>query len=382
MSATKIKFLSAPEIHDLAPVKVAVVSVFPPFRGGIAQFNERMTEAFEAAGHTVLRVNFSRQYPSLLFPGKSQYTNTPPKREAVAMLDSIGPATLWRTSNYLALQEVDHVVIPYWTGYLAPALRAVAKRTQVPVTALLHNAIPHDAGKIQRYLGRRFMQVPDRFVTLSQSVTDDLKKLRPDAPVNTLFHPVYDHFGEGVDRAKARDAINVPAHKKTLLFFGLIRPYKGLDTLLEAFGRLPDDYHLIIAGEAYEDTAKYEQLTASFSDRLTWHNGFVADEDLPVWFSAADAVVLPYRSATQSGVTAVAYHFRRPVIATNVGALGETILHDETGMLVPPGDPAALATAIETWFSRERNVEESIASWCEQRSWSRFADAFFDDGGL
>ncbi len=362
-------------------MKVAIVSVFPPFRGGIAQFNDRLARSLEMAGHQVLRINFSRQYPSLLFPGKSQYTRTPVRYEAKAMLDSIGPATWWRTSNYLALEGVDHLIIPYWTGYLAPALRAVAKRSNAPVTALLHNAIPHDSGRLQRFLGKRFMQVPDRFVTLSQAVTDDLKKLRPDAKVKTLFHPVYDHFGELLDRAKARDEINVPKHKKTLLFFGLIRPYKGLDTLLEAFAKLPEDYYLLIAGEAYEDTVGYEQLASAFGDRVTWHRGFVADEDIPKWFSAADAVVLPYRTATQSGVTAVAYHFRRPVIATEVGALGETIVPGETGMLVPPENPQELAEAIEEWFSRERDASEAIERWCNERSWERFAERFFNQGG-
>lgn len=361
-------------------MKVAIVSVFPPYRGGIAQFNERLVEALEACGHQVIRINFSRQYPSLLFPGKSQYSDAPVKDPAPRLLDSVSPISWLHTANAVNQAEPDRVLIPYWTAYLAPALAAVAKRCNAPVTGLLHNAIPHDAGKVQRLLGPRFLSACDDFITLSEAVTQDLLSVRRDAQVVTLFHPVYDHFGALLDRAKARDVLQIDAEKKTLLFFGLIRPYKGLDVLIKAFRELPDDYQLLIAGEAYEKTDTYQALAEPVAERVKWSDGFVPDNEMPVWFSAADAVVLPYREATQSGVTAAAFHFNKPVISSDVGALSESIDQGVTGMLVEPGSAAALKEAIQNWFSVEHpKTVSAIEAHCEAYSWNNFVEQWMSE---
>ncbi|WP_306643887.1 glycosyltransferase [Sanyastnella coralliicola] len=359
-------------------MKIVIVSVFPPFRGGIAQFNEHMMSALVDQGHEVHAINFKRQYPQLIFPGKTQYlddhreiANTP------ALLDSINPLSWKRTASHVNSLNADLVIIPYWTGYLAPALASVAHRCTAPVLGLLHNAIPHDAGSFQQKLGRRFIDACDRYITLSESVSNDLLRLRPNASVTQAFHPIYTHLGESLARNAASQLLGVDDDKKTLLFFGLIRPYKGLDVLLKAFNKLPSEYQLLVAGEAYEDQDKYEaMIDQAAKNRVVFSNGFIPDDEVNRWFSACDLVVLPYKSATQSGVTATALHFNKAIVASNVGGLSEYIDHESTGMLVPPLDETALSEAILRWFHGSDSAlarEESIQKKKDQFSWKRFA---------
>lgn len=371
-------------------MKVAIVSVFPPFRGGIALFNTHLVKALRAHGHAVHCINFSRQYPSLLFPGKTQYSADPVEEHVPALLDSINPLTWRATAKYINDLQVDRVLVPYWTGYLAPALTGVTKRLKnTRVTGILHNAIPHDAGAFQHRLGRSFFDACNDLVTLSQAVSDDLQQLhfhrrnhKREINVQTLFHPVYPHAQAAMPVAQAREALRLPAEAKVLLYFGLIRKYKGIDTLLAAFSQLPNDYYLVVAGEPYVELDQLRSnLAPAVAERVLWHTRFIEDRELPLFFGAADAVVLPYHTATQSGVTAVAMHFERPVIASNVGGLAEYIAHEKTGMLFPAGDAQALAHAIAQWFLVFRLTpgwEQAIARRVEALSWSRFAAELMD----
>ena len=361
-------------------MKIGIVSVFPPFRGGIARFNTHMVRGLRAAGHEVVPVNYSRQYPSLLFPGKSQYDRLQTSEEMPALLDSIGPKSWKATAKYLKSQAVDWVILPYWTGYLAPSLSGVARNlTGTRVTGLLHNATPHDAGNLQRFLSRQFFNSCTDFVTLSDAVTADVKRRKGDAEVKTLFHPIYDDGGRTVpvSRADARQALGIDQNKRVLLFFGLIRPYKGLDILLDAFNGLDERYHLIVAGEPYIDLAPLRNIPSpSAKARITWLTRYINDSELPELFGATDAVVLPYRSATQSGVTAHAIHYQRPVIASRVGGLEEYILEGLTGRFADAGSVDSLALAIEAWFSSERS-EQSLTNAFhelnERMGWQRFS---------
>ena len=360
-------------------MKIAIVSVFPPFRGGIARFNTHMVHGLRAANHDVIPVNFSRQYPALLFPGKSQYDRLQTSEDMPALLDSIRPKTWKKTAHYLIEQRVEWVILPYWTGYLAPSLAAVAKNLNgIRVSGLLHNATPHDAGALQRLLSGNFFHACDDFITLSEAVTRDLKQRRPNATVRTLFHPIYDDGGliKPLPKADARQSLKIDHRKKVLLFFGLIRHYKGLDLLLEAFNALDESYHLIIAGEPYIDLSPLRKIPSkSAIDRISWVTRYINDSELPELFGAADAVVLPYRSATQSGVTAHAIHFQRPVIASRVGGLEEYILDGWTGCFAEPGNSDDLRRAIEHWFSAERseqNLNTAFDDLNKRMGWPRF----------
>jgi glycosyltransferase involved in cell wall biosynthesis len=360
-------------------MKIAIVSVFSPYRGGIAQFNEELVRSLELEGHEVCKVNFKRQYPKLLFPGKSQFeANIAHRVDCKPMLDSIAPPTWRKTAKYIKELAPDLVVLPFWSGYLAPALSGVLNNLgTIPVHILVHNAIPHDSNPLQRYLTQRFINKGKSFITLSNAVSDDIRKLNTTAKVKTLFHPIYTHFGEKINQDKALYKLDADLTKKTLLFFGLVRKYKGLDTLLKAFALLPDNYQLLIAGEAYDDVSNYKKLISEDTKkRIHWKNEFIPTADVSLWFSAADVLILPYRNATQSGVTASALHFDIPIIASNVGGLSEYILNERTGLLVDEPNPENFAKAIEQWFALktdEADLKASVKEIRERMSWESFA---------
>lgn len=334
-------------------MKITILSVFPPFRGGIAQFNEHMARAFRDAGHELQIIGFKRQYPSVFFPGKSQYSDHSSDFEVIRILDSIDPFSWKKTASIIDGFSPERIIVPYWSGFLSPALSGVLSRLkQYRRSGLLHNAIPHDAGYFQLKMSARFINECDDLIVLSSAVANDIHRVagHHTLPVKQAFHPIYNHFPSALPRSEAHQKLGTKEDKYTLLFFGLIRPYKGLDVLLNAFNSLPDDYQLLIAGEAYESLDRYQRLLNSGAkSRVFFSESFIPDDEVGIWFSAADAVVLPYRSATQSGVTAAALNYYKPVIASDVGGIHEYIEHDLTGKLVPPSNTHELASAIIQW---------------------------------
>ncbi len=370
------------------PMKIAIASTFHPYRGGIAQFNDAMAIALRAEGHMVNCFNWSRQYPSILFPGVAQTksgTSTPPHSTS-APLDSISPYSWRKTAKIILCDEgVDVVILPFWHSALAPALRGVARSIKrlspdTKLIAIMHNATSHDGKASDKWLTRRFLKRVDNAVTLSTSVTEDVIKLAPKLPIKTLFHPLYDDLQKKPDKNIAREKLGIPENAKNIvLFFGLIRPYKGLEVLLKAANLLSEDTHLIIAGECYGSWDKYEKIinVSNAKSRIHVFNRFIPDEQLGDFFVAADLVALPYLSASQSGVTATAIQFDLPIIASNVGDLSNSITN-ETGALVVPGDSNALGEAIEAWFSKEHTgLGEAYAKLKASKSWEEFARQLF-----
>ena len=366
-------------------MKIAIASTFHPYRGGIAQFNDAMATALKTKGHTVNCFNWSRQYPSLLFPGVAQTksgTSTPP-RSSSAPLDSISPNS-WRKTAKVILAEgdIDLVILPFWHSALAPALRGVAKSIKrlapdTKVITIMHNATSHDGKASDKWLTRRFLKRVDSVITLSDSVTQEVEVLAPSLPITTLFHPLYNDLSEEIDKNIAREKLGIPIKaKNVVLFFGLIRPYKGLDILLEAANSFCKDTHLIVAGECYGPWNKYEKLISEniSQDRIHVFNKFIPDEELGTYFGAADLVALPYLSASQSGVTATAIHYNLPIIASNVGDLSGSILENKTGTLVKAGDATELSEAIKLWFNeKHEGLEEAYAELKAAKSWEEFA---------
>jgi glycosyltransferase involved in cell wall biosynthesis len=344
--------------------KIAVVGPMHPYRGGIAHFTEMTVEALAGRGHDVRPVSFSRQYPELLFPGKTQFepdAEAPPVvRGAPRLLDSINPISWFRTGFYLRDAAPDAVVFQYWMPFFAPAYGVVARGLRrhygIPSFAVVHNALPHERHLGDAWLSRFFLRACAGHVVMSDAVADDLRTLRrPDAALQQIEHPVYERFGDPVPRAEARAALDLPPDAPVLLFFGFVRAYKGLHVLLEA---LPDALdalpalHLVVAGEPYDDPERYRRLIRDngLADRVHWHDEYVPSERVPTYFSAADLVVQPYVSATQSGVAQIATHFETPMIVTDVGGLAESVPHEEVGFVVPPEAPEALAAAIARFF--------------------------------
>jgi glycosyltransferase involved in cell wall biosynthesis len=369
-------------------MRIAIVSTFYPYRGGIAQFNAKLVRELESLGHEVQNWNFSRQYPSVLFPGKTQLVSEKDSADPVLShrtLDSINPLSWSATSRSVAGFKPDLVLIRYWTPFLAPALGTVARilrKKGFTVLAIADNIIPHENSAMDSFLSGYFIRQVRGCFCMTREVEAQALKLLPGIPTEVRPHPVYDHFAEPVDRALARQKFGYSNDQKVLLFFGLIRPYKGLDVLIEAFAKLDDSYRLIIAGETYAGRTELQRQLENHrgKDRILWIDKYIDDQDVPELFAVADVVVLPYRSATQSGITAMAFHFGIPVIATNVGGLAETIEHGRNGLIVSAPDAGELASSINTYFdsggfSHFRVDREAMR---KKFSWQEFVGALLN----
>lgn len=363
-------------------MRIALLSCFYPFRGGISQFNASLYLEL-GKSHTVKAFNFTRQYPEFLFPGKTQYVTKDDDAvpiESDALLDTANPLTYGRTYRAIRDWEPDLVIISYWMSYFAPSLGYIARRLRkrCKVISILHNVVPHEPRFFDAPLTRYFLSGCTGNVTLCDEVAEDLKRLSPKAPNITLFHPIYGHFGEKMPREEAEKALGLKPGMRNLLFFGLIRDYKGLDILLDAFGKLDSGYQLIVAGEPYGSFEKYRNIIdrSPAKDRIRLFTRYIKDSEVKVFFSASDLAVLPYRSATQSGISAIAYHFEVPMVVTDVGGLRQSIGDCGTGLVAPKADADCVVREIRTYFS-DANLKtlcvNSIKAEKDRLSWRTFS---------
>jgi glycosyltransferase involved in cell wall biosynthesis len=363
-------------------MKIAILSPFYPYRGGIAQFSAMLYKALEA-NHEVKAFSFSRMYPDFLFPGKTQWTEDAhpdiPIAPAEPLLDSIGPLSYLLTAKAIKKFQPDVLLIAYWMSFFAPAYAAIARRLkkQTTVIGLLHNAIPHEPHFFDRPLAKRFFKHCQGFMVMSETVERDLLTLTPKARYIHKQHPIYNHFGKKLTSTVAKTRLGLNPNKTTLLFFGLIREYKGLDTLIEAMTHLDDTYQLLIAGESYGSFQKYrKQIEHSpAKNRIEVRNYYIEDRDVPVLFSAADVLVLPYKSATQSGVLPVAYHYETPVVATDVGGFREAIEKSGTGVVCASGAEALANGVREIARIGPETILANIRLERKNLSWESFAEA-------
>ena len=364
-------------------MKVAILSSFYPLRGGISQFNASMLAGLGKL-HDVRAFSFKRQYPGLLFPGKTQYVTPDDEAvpvEAEALLDTINPFSWSKTARAIRAWQPDLLVMKYWMSWFAPSLGWVERHVgrQCKVVPVLDNVIPHEPHWFDKPLTKWFLAGCDGFITMSQSVTDDLLTLKPDAKYVLLPHPLYSHFGEKLTREEAARNLGIDPSLKTILFFGLIRDYKGLDILLEAFRELPEDYQLVIAGEPYGSFDKYQAQidTLPGKDRIHVFPDYIRDSQVKVFFSVSDVTVLPYRSATQSGISSISYHFEVPMIVTDVGGLKGTIGDRGTGIVAPVAEPGAIRAEILRYFadpSVRADCVRAIRLEKERLGWDRFCE--------
>lgn len=362
-------------------MKIAILSCFYPYRGGISQFNACLyTELGKK--HLVRAFNFKRQYPEFLFPGKTQYVtddDTAVPIESTSLLDTANPFTYGTTFKAIRDWKPDLVIVRYWMSYFAPSLGYITRRLQkhCKVISILDNVIPHEPRFFDRPLTKYFLSGSDGCVTLCEAVSEDLLSIKKDVRFTVIRHPLYSHFGEKIDRIEAEKLLNLEHNKRNILFFGLIRDYKGLDILLEAFGKLGDSYQLIVAGEPYGSFEKYQKIIDSLPNKHRTHLflKYIKDSEVAKYFSVADAVVLPYRSATQSGISSVSYHFEVPMIVTNTGGLKETVGDTGTGIVTDECNPEAIKEEIIKYFadpSIKENCIKNIRIEKERLSWKNF----------
>jgi len=366
-------------------MRIAYLSTFYPFRGGIAQFNANLYKAFET-NHEIKAFTFSRQYPDLLFPGKTQYVSKDDIAEIIEadeILDTINPISYLKTAKAIQQFNPDILVMKYWMTFFAPSLGTVAKMMpkSCKVITILDNVIPHERRFFDHIFNRYFIAQNFAFVAMSQKVKNDLLFYNPNAKHIVKDHPLYDHFGKKLDKQQACAQLGIPNDKKIVLFFGIIRDYKGLDILIDAFKDLDEIYHLVIAGESYGSFEKYaQQIEQNQLKNISVFDRYIDDNEVPAFFSAADVNVLPYKSATQSGITSIAYHFDLPQIATNVGGLPEIIHHNKTGIITEEVSAVAIKNAIQHYF--ENNLAQQFKPEIEQfkksLTWESFAQSIIE----
>ncbi|PLX07080.1 MAG: glycosyl transferase [Marinilabiliales bacterium] len=362
-------------------MNIAYLSTFYHYRGGIAQFNASVLRELEKAGHDVNAFTFKVQYPNFLFPGETQMVkdgDIVDKINTKRILNSAFPLNWPFAASKIKKTNPDILIMKYWMSYFGPSLGYVAGslKKNTKVITILDNVIPHEKKFFDESFTKYFLKRNTGFVAMSDKVRNDLLSLKPDAKVELLPHPLYDHFGEIHDKNSALKHLKLDPNKKTLLFFGFIRDYKGLDILIDTFGMLDESYQLVIAGEVYGNFDKYDNLINKNpnKDRIHKHVKYISDNEVSLYFSAADVCILPYRSATQSGITGISYHFETPMIATDVGGLAEIIHHNETGFIVEKPELDFLKNGIEDFFKTDRTIYISnIQKLKQELSWEVFA---------
>lgn len=358
-----------PEENPSAPGDIVVVGPILPFRGGISQYNELLYGGMTRLGLPSSFISFSRQYPALLYPGKSDKDPSKLGQSLPGVrydIDSMNPLTWWRSARRIAATRPALVAFHWWTIFWAPCFIAMCyllRRRGARVAFIVHNLEDHDAGRLKSVLSRRLLGMADGFLTHSQSQKAALESLFPGKPVSCHPIPSYGHYPAPTGSLPKRGRLE-------LLFFGFIRPYKGLDLLMEALEKLQDSsVYLTVVGEPWGDMEAIQQAASRLGDRVELHLEYKGDEEVADYFERADFVILPYRHATGSAVASVAHHYEKPLLATNVGGLPDVVEHDVTGMLFPPNDVAALTQVIAD-ARREQAERLSAHVKAQRRQWT------------
>ncbi|MEP6794760.1 MAG: glycosyltransferase [Saprospiraceae bacterium] len=362
--------------------KVIIIGPGHPLRGGLATFNHRLAKEFIASGDECSIYSFSLQYPSFLFPGTSQYAtgSAPDDIKVHTVINSVNPLNWIKVGNKLRNEKPDIIVVRYWIPFMGPALgtilRKVRKNKHTRIVCIADNISPHEKRPGDGAFTKYFIKPVDAFITMSEKVMQDLRMIEKIKPAQLVSHPLYDNFGEIVPKDIAREKLNIEKGIPVVLFFGFIRKYKGLDLLFET---ISDErirkagIKLLVAGEFYEDEKSYQEQIDKLDIRkqLILRTAFIPDNEVQYYISAADAVIQPYRNATQSGVTPLAYHFEKPMIVTNVGGLPSLVPHEKVGLVAEP-EPKSIADAIlrfyqlgEDYFIPHLRVEKQKYSWSQ-----------------
>jgi glycosyltransferase involved in cell wall biosynthesis len=375
------------------PKSIIIIGPAYPLRGGgIATFNERLARAFMQHNLDTSIYTFSLQYPNFLFPGTTQYSTekAPSDLKIKVLINSINPFNWIKVGNAIKSIKPDIVIVRYWMPFMGPCLgtilRRIKKNKHTKVYCIADNIIPHEKKIIDKPFTKYFIKPIDAFITMSDKVMDDLRLFTTKKAVKVI-HPLYDNFGTAIGKTEAQEHLQLNPTKKTILFFGFIRHYKGLDLLLAAIKIIKEknlplykQLQVVIAGEHYGDAKKYEvQIEENaIQEALILHTHFIADKEVKYYLCATDVVIQPYRNATQSGVTPLAYHFEKPMIVTNVGALASNVPHEKVGLVCEP-HATAIATAIEKFFTMDYAILlQNIKEEKKKYSWDILVQTFLN----
>ena len=371
--------------------KIIIVGSAHPLRGGgLSTFNQRLAKEFNDGGDNCSIYSFSLQYPSFLFPGKTQYTDEPAPEnlKIFSVINSVNPLNWIRVGDRIRKERPDIVVVRYWLPFMAPALgtilRRIKKNKHTRIICIADNIIPHEHRPGDKAFTNFFVKRCDGFITMSEQVMNDLLKFVRDKPVKLVPHPLYDNFGEIISKIEAREKLKIKTDELIILFFGFIRKYKGLDILLDAMKIIKENtksqisnLKLLVAGEFYDDEKPYLQQInrLGINDDVILRTDFIPDSEVKYYLCAADAVIQPYRNATQSGVTPLAYYFEKPMIVTNVGGLPSLVPNEKAGLVTEP-TAQSIANAILRFYQLGENYFlPHLRSEKQKYSWSNLTNA-------
>ena len=370
---------------------IIIIGPAHPLRGGLASYDERLAKQFIDEGHSTTIYTFSYQYPGFLFPGTTQFSSEPPPENIPikVKINSVNPLNWIAVGNELKKLKPDIIVVRYWLPFMGPCLgtilRRVKKNKHTKVVCIADNIFPHEKRPGDTIFTKYFLKPVDGFITMSQKVLQDLKEFAKNKPAQFVPHPLYDNFGEIISKEEARKKLGINQDEKLVLFFGFIRKYKGLDILLNAMKILKREYNvhnlkLLIAGEFYEDEKNYSDLLNDplIKNNLILHTNFISDSEVKYYFCAADCVIQPYRNATQSGVTPLAYHFEKPMIVTNVGGLPSLVPDKKVGLIAEP-NPGNIAEKIIEYFTlREEFFLPHLREEKKKYTWKVMTEAILN----
>ena len=361
---------------------VVLVGPVSPYRGGIADTNNSFVKTLIAQNEEVIVFSFSLLYPKAFFPGKTQFSDSPTKNDFTTYreINMLNPLTWWKTAKHIKKIQPSLVIFRYWTPWLALCYRTIASQIRCKKIAWIDNVLPHERKLADKVLLGSFLEGIDEILSMSKKVTDALKE-QSNKPIHTYFHPINTQLTKPIKKAEALVALGLDDALEYILFFGLIRPYKGLDLLIKSLPQLRQQRpraRILVVGEPYEPMRKYRELASALKvdDMLLFHDRFVPTDEISIWFSACDWVVQPYISATQSGITPIAIYYAKPTIVTDVGGLAESV-NSKTGVVTKP-NPTALSQSISNALENTESFsdKEAFIKLKEEKSWNRFCQLF------
>ncbi|NBC06145.1 MAG: glycosyltransferase [Bacteroidetes bacterium] len=361
--------------------KLVLLSPAHPLRGGIASSTERLALELQQQGYQVTIYSFSYQYPSLLFPGKTQYADGPAPEglNIRSAIHSINPFNWWKVGQALRKAQPDLIIARYWLPFMGPSmgtiLRLARRNGHTRTLAITDNVIPHERRPGDRLLTRYFIGAVQAFIVMSRAVGKDIRRFTSTKPVKYIPHPIYDNYGPLAERKQSLQQLSLPQNQRYILFFGFVRAYKGLDLLLHAMAHAKVrrlGVKLIVAGEFYEEESRYRKIVAAngLEGQVIFRSSYIPKEEVRYYFAAADMVAQPYKTATQSGISQLAFHFQKPMLVTRVGGLPEIVAHGKEGYVVDV-EAGAIADAIIDFYENSRRVamEQAVKAGRARYSW-------------
>ena len=362
-------------------MKIVLLGPYPPYRGGISDTNQELCKNLIELGHDVEIFNFKLQYPSIFFPGKSQYSKTLNNNvlKSFKIINSINPYNWINVAKAINKLKPDILINSYWSPYFSPCFFTINKMVskKIKKIGIIHNAFPHESILFQKHLFKLYVNSIDEFICFSNKVKEQINLLIPKKKGKTIFHPVHEKFGDVVEKEKARNKLKLKKNIKYILFFGIIRPYKGLDILLKSLDLVlskEKNIELLIVGESYDSITKYKKIIndSLYKNKIHFFNNYIEDDDLKYWFSASDLVVQPYKKSSQSGITPLAFQFEVPTVVTDVGGLSEQITNKVNGFICKPNFRDLAEKIILALNFNKKLIVKEMKKQKEKLNWVNF----------